>query len=75
MSRTGTLYSYVHKCGAITVTRSGLPLLARDLNVRPRDLASLIERMAALGQVRTQGEVLRFAAVRRDPLARVEVAA
>jgi hypothetical protein len=73
--RPASLYTYIHHCGAITISRSGLPLLARDLNVRPRDLASLIKRMAALGQVRTQGEVLRFAAVRQDALARVKVAA
>jgi hypothetical protein len=63
MSRAGKLYSYVHRCGAVTVTRSALPQFARDLNLRPRDLASLIERMAALGQVRAHVEVLRFAAI------------
>lgn len=63
MSRAGTLYSYVHHCGAVTVTRAALPQFARDLNIRPRDLASLIERMAALGQVTTRGDVLRFAAI------------
>jgi len=46
MNRPGALYSYVHRCGAVTVTRSGLPLLAMDLCVRDRDMASLICSMA-----------------------------
>ena len=41
--------------------------------IRPCDLASLIKRMAALGQVRANGDNLRFAAVRDPP--RIEVAA
>ena len=40
--------------------------------IRPCDLASLIERIAALGQVRAHGELLRFAA---QDAPRVEVAA
>jgi hypothetical protein len=73
MSRARTLYSYVHRCGALTVTRSALPQFARDLNLRPRDLESLIKRMTALGQVRANGDKLRFAAIRDAP--RIEVAA
>ena len=41
--------------------------------IRPCDLASLIKRMAALGQVRANGDKLRFATVRDAP--RIEVAA
>jgi hypothetical protein len=62
MSRARTLYSYVHRCGAVTLTRSALPQFARDLNL-----------MAALGQVRANGDKLRLVAVRDAP--RIGVAA
>ena len=62
MSYAGTLYSYVHHCGAVTVTRGGLPLLAMDLCVRDRDMATLIAQMAQRGQVAETGGVLRFSA-------------
>jgi hypothetical protein len=61
MSRPSSLYTYVNRCGAVTVTRAALPQLARDLNLRERDLRSLIARMAAVGQVTTRGDLLRFA--------------
>jgi hypothetical protein len=56
------LYSYVFRCGAVEVQRATLPQLARDLQVRARDLDSLIQRMAAAGQVTARGDLLRFAA-------------
>ena len=37
--------------------------LDATVHIRPRDLESLIKRMAALGQVRTHGDALRFAAI------------
>jgi len=54
------LFTYVHRIGAVTVSRAGLPLLAYDLNVRQRDLDTLIARMSALGRVVTTGDVLSF---------------
>ncbi len=57
----GNLFTYVHRVGAVEVHRATLPQLARDLQVRARDLESLIARMGAVGQVSSSGDVLRFA--------------
>lgn len=59
--RPASLYTYIHRCRRVTVTRSGLPQLARDLCVRDRDIASLIAQMAQRGQVAEVGNVLQFA--------------
>jgi hypothetical protein len=60
-----SLYTYVHHCGSVSVTRSGLPLLARDLCVRDRDMTSLIFQMTQRGQVTEISNVLRFSAQRQ----------
>jgi hypothetical protein len=62
MSGAGTVYSYVHRCGAVIVTRAALPQLARDLCIRDRDIASLIAQMAQRRQVAETGRVLQFSA-------------
>jgi hypothetical protein len=60
-----TLYSYVNRIGAVTITRAALPQLARDLCVRDRDMASLIAQMAQRGQMMEVGNVLQFSARRQ----------
>jgi hypothetical protein len=60
MVGVGTPVNWIHRCGAVEIQRSKLPQLARDLDLRARDLDSLIRRMSSLGQVRARGDVLRF---------------
>jgi hypothetical protein len=65
LNRHGTLYSYVQRCGAVAVARGGLTLLAMDLCICDRDMASLIAQMAQCGQAAEVSNVLRFSARRQ----------
>ncbi len=62
MRGTANFFNYVARVGDVVVHRESLSQFARDLSVRPRDFASLVERMAAIGQVAFDRDVLRFCA-------------
>jgi hypothetical protein len=59
-----TLHEYVFNTGAVVVARNSLGILARDLQLRDRQLAGVIQQMASRGMLREGPDYLQLSAKR-----------